>query len=132
MRARLLLTFTLLLGLACTSSTEPQVTERPAFRVEERFGRLLLINDWYQPLHAMVADVDENGNYSDQLCTVEACVAIAVGDAHAFDYEAILDGRKSGTVRLFTWWEYTVAGTDSVRRGVVRVDELKVGPALPR
>jgi hypothetical protein len=132
MRARLLLTFTLLLGLGCTESTGPQQTERPAFRVEERFGRLVLINDWYRPIYAMVADVREGEDFNAQLCVVQECVEIPVGDSRVFDYEAILGGDPRGSVRVFVWGQITLASPDAEPRGTVVVREFQVGSPFAR
>lgn len=132
MRARLLLTVTLLLGLGCTSSTEPQVTERPAFRVEERFGRLVLINDWYRPIYAMVADVREGEDFNAQLCVVQECVEIPVGDSQVFDYEAILGGESRGQVRVFVWGQVTLQTPDAEPRGAVIVRQVEVGSRFIR
>jgi hypothetical protein len=132
MRARLLLTFTLLLGLGCTSSTEPQVTERPAFRVVERFGQLVLINDWYRPIYAMVADVREGEDFNAQLCVVQECVEIPVGESHVFDYKSILSGDSRGVVRVFVWGEYWVAIPGERPTGAIQVRQFEVGSPFAR
>lgn len=132
MRARLLLTFTLLLGLGCTDGSGPLVTDRPSIRVEERFGQLVLINDWHRPVYAMVADVREGDDFNSQLCIVQECVEVAVGDARAYDVEAILDGSRTGTVRVFTWGVYSLPSPDAPDRGPVNVLEVKVGSPFTR
>lgn len=132
MNARLLLTITLLLGLGCTESTGPQQTERPAFRTEERFGRLVLINDWYRPIYAMAADVREGEDYQAQVCVVQECVEIPVGESHVFDYQSILGGDPRGVVNLFVWGQITLPSPDAEPRGLVIVRRVEVGSPFLR
>lgn len=132
MNARLLLTFTLLLGLGCTESTGPRQTERPAFRTEERFGRLVLINDWYRPIYAMVADVREGEDYQAQVCVVQECVEIPVGASHVFDYQSILGGDPRGAVNVFVWGHITLPSPDAEPRGLVIVRRVQVGSPFLR
>jgi hypothetical protein len=132
MNARLLLAFTLLLGLGCAESTGPLQTERPAFRIEERFGRLVLINDWYRPIYAMVADAREGEDFNEQLCIVQECVEIPVGESEVFDYQSILGGESTGEVRVFVWGLVTLPSPDAEPRGAVRVDVVKVGSPFAR
>lgn len=132
MRARLLVTFTLMLGSGCTDGAGPLETQRPSIRVEERFGQLVLINDWHRPVYAMVADVRHGEDFGAQLCVVQECVEVGVDDAHAFDVKAILGGRETGSVRVFTWGTVTLPSPDAPDRGPVNVIEVRIDPLFFR
>lgn len=132
MRARLLLTFTLLLGLGCTESTGPLDTERPAFHVEERLGSVLLINDWNRPIYATVVDDREGQVAWADMCVVQECVRIPVGDSRAFDPRTILGGDRSGSVRVLVYGNYSYPDPDPTPAGPIVLRVYKVGSPFAR
>ncbi len=104
MRHAPVLVLPLVAALGCGEVTPTSVNERPTLLVEERFGRLAIINASEYPMYTMPIDASDGRDFSAQAGNDADFVLVQPGESRVIDPESVL-GKPVGKVRVFYFFD---------------------------